>query len=111
MIHEDWRALWLMFPVLVMAVGCPPKPVPIGPAGTAAVAGAGGVSPVSEADLVCSHLLDIGCPEGKDDACRRTLGHLQKDPIVTIDLACILSAQDRASARLCTGLACREAPP
>ena len=100
--------------LLVVVAGCPLRPTPIDPSGAAGTAGSsamGGASPVSSDDLVCAHLVDLGCPEGQDSACRQTLAHLRQEPIIVLDRDCILLARDRPSARQCQGLLCPEPKP
>ena len=107
-------ALAILIPVMVMVmVGCPPRPAPLTPGGDGGTGGMGGAPMAVSDDLTCAHLVDLGCPEGKDSACRQTLARLRQHPGVAPmpDLACILSARDRPSARKCRGLACPEMAP
>jgi hypothetical protein len=97
-----------------LLVGCPLRPAPLTPGGDGGSGGAGGKAPIVITDeRVCSHLLDLGCAEGKDTACRPTLAHLRASPGVRPlpDLACILSARDRPSVRVCQGIQCPESRP
>ena len=114
------RALILAVLCSAQNCGSPPDPVVPVPAsgGSPVVGGAPGVGgsvagssgsggQPDEADLTCSHLEAIGCPEGADADCAVQIRHIQSLGVrAAIDLDCLLLAQTADQARACNSIAC-----
>jgi hypothetical protein len=113
---------WLLLVLPAMTCETPgPEPTPPestgGTAGTGGAAGSGGTSgtgsggeiPVSEAEILCRHLADIGCPEGTRPTCVAEVERIQlleAQGRVGIDIDCLLLARTTEQARACRSIAC-----
>jgi hypothetical protein len=71
---------------------------------TGGTAGTGGAP--SEAELVCSHLSAIGCPDGDNPDCAARIYLYQTDDRFDIDVACLLKATTIQQARYCGSVTC-----
>ena len=58
----------------------------------------------------CSHLATIGCEDGKPSNCALVLKKMVDGRLTNINLACLNSAKDIASARKCGGVKCTTLP-
>lgn len=108
--------------------GCDVNPVPPGPAGgtggywptpvvtggtvstggamaTGGVVGTGGAP--SEAQLVCRHLKDLGCPEGSRPTCAQEIENIAGlGDRASLDTECLLLAGTVDRVRACGSVAC-----
>jgi hypothetical protein len=69
-----------------------------------------GVVPSGTVDATCEKLKALGCPEGQDPACPRTLQNLRIRPIIAINEACVMRAATATDAAACAGFRCRVEP-
>lgn len=59
--------------------------------------------PPTEAELVCGHLADVGCPQAD---CVRLVEQYQSDPRFTLDTDCLLLADSPAMVERCGSALC-----
>lgn len=74
------------------------EPLPTGGTGGAA----------SEAELVCQHLVDIGCPEGSRVSCVEQVEFYLADDRFDLDTDCLLLAGTKDAVRRCGGIVCED---
>lgn len=75
------------------------------PSGGSGGLGTGGTQP-TEAELLCSHIEAIGCPEGKLVDCPRLVELYQSDDRFSLDVDCLFLATNQQQARACGSLSC-----
>ena len=68
--------------------------------------GTGGATAPSEAELICSHLDTIGCPEGRTSDCLRLVELYQSDDRFSFDAGCLLLSNTPEQARKCGSVSC-----
>lgn len=78
--------------LLLGCVTVPPTPTP-GP-------------DVTDYSLVCQHLADLGCPEGKASNCAEAFGRIQGGRISDLQPSCLMAAKDAPAARACGSVKC-----
>ena len=88
------------FALLVSLVGCvTPGPTPTPGPGP----------DVTDYSLVCQHLADLGCPEGRAPECAVAFGRFQDSRMTDLRPSCLMAAQSATAARACGSVLCEGA--
>jgi hypothetical protein len=61
---------------------------------------------VTDYSLVCQHLADLGCSEGKAPECAAAFGRIQGGRISDLQPSCLMAAKTPAAARACGSVLC-----
>ena len=80
------------FALLVSLVGCATTPTP--------------VPDVTDYSMVCQHLADLGCPEGRAPECAAAFGRIQGGRLSDLQPACLMGATTPDTARACGSVLC-----
>lgn len=65
--------------------------------------------PVTDYSLVCQHLADLGCPEGRAPECAVAFGRFQDSRMTDLRPSCLMAAQSATAARACGSVLCEGA--
>ena len=68
------------------------------------------VPDVTDYSLVCQHLADLGCPEGRAPECAVAFGRVQGGRISDLQPACLMAAQTIDGVRNCGSVLCEISP-
>lgn len=88
-----WAAVTLLF-AFVASCGTVPTPTP---------------TPTPEPvdySLVCQHLAELGCPEGRAPECATAFGTFQGGRLSDLQPACLMSKTTKAGVRECGSVLC-----
>lgn len=83
------------------ALGCNPTGSPQGPS-PVVVIDAGTVTPA----MVCGHLAQLGCPEGKAATCAATLQQVVSSRVTDPKLSCLMAAGTVQAVQACGSVGC-----
>lgn len=84
------------FALLVSLVGCGTTPTPTPTPGPDVV----------DYSLVCQHLADLGCPEGRAPECAAAFSRIHEGKMSDLAPACLMAAKTPFAARQCGSVIC-----